>query len=123
MSSSIAQEAAESAGRASRAPRPVMAWVITAMLVLFTVINWADKALFGLVAQPVAKELGLTASQIGLMGSAFFFLFSITGLTVGFIANRVRVKWVLFALAALWSVAQLPVLVSASAATLLFSRI
>lgn len=44
MSSSIAQEAAESAGRASRAPRPVMAWVITAMLVLFTVINWADKA-------------------------------------------------------------------------------
>lgn len=71
----------------------------------------------------MAKELGLTASQIGLMGSAFFFLFSITGLTVGFIANRVRVKWVLFALAALWSVAQLPVLVSASAATLLFSRI
>lgn len=103
--------------------RPAMAWVITGMLVIFIAINWADKALFGLIAQPVAEELGLSSTQVGMLGSAFFFLFSITGLTVGFIADRVKVKWVLFTLAALWSVAQLPVLVSASVATLLFNRI
>lgn len=104
-------------------PSPVMAWGITAMLVVFVVINWADKTVLGVAAQPLREELGLTSAQIGFIGSAFYFLFSITGLTVGFVANRVRTKWVLLTLAALWSVTMMPVLVSASFATLLISRI
>lgn len=104
-------------------PSPVMAWGITAMLVVFVVINWADKTVFGIAAQPLREDLGLTSAQIGFVGSAFFFLFSITGLTVGFVANRVRTKWVLLTLAALWSLTMMPVLVSASFATLLISRI
>ncbi|MEV0702928.1 MFS transporter [Saccharopolyspora sp. NPDC050389] len=103
--------------------RPVMAWGITGMLVLFIVVNWADKTVFGIAAQPLKEDLGLTSAQIGFIGSAFFFLFSITGLAVGFIGNRVRTKWVLLALAALWSLTMVPVLVSASAVTLLISRI
>lgn len=110
-------------GTAAPVQRPVMAWVITGMLVLFVVVNWADKTVFGIAAQPLKEELGLTSAQVGFIGSAFFFLFSIAGLTVGFIGNRVRTKWVLFTLAALWSLTMVPVLVSASFATLLISRI
>ncbi|MER6992284.1 MFS transporter [Saccharopolyspora hirsuta] len=110
-------------GTAAPVQRPVMAWTITGMLVLFIVVNWADKTVFGIAAQPLKEELGLTSAQVGFIGSAFFFLFSITGLTVGFIGNRVRTKWVLFTLAALWSLTMVPVLVSASFATLLISRI
>lgn len=104
-------------------PGPVLAWAITAMLVVFVVINWADKTVFGIAAQPLREELGLSSAQVGFVGSAFFFLFSISGLTVGFIANRVRTKWVLLTLAALWSLTMVPVLVSASVVTLLISRI
>ena len=43
-------------------------WVVTAMVVGFAIINWADKALLGLVAQPVIQEFGLTAAQFGLLG-------------------------------------------------------
>ncbi|MGW1679450.1 MFS transporter [Saccharopolyspora sp. NPDC002376] len=110
-------------GTAAPVYRPVMAWVITGMLVLFIVVNWADKTVFGIAAQPLKEELGLTSAQVGFIGSAFFFLFSVTGLTVAFIGNRVRTKWMLFTLAALWSLTMVPVLVSASFATLLISRI
>ncbi|QBJ95891.1 MFS transporter [Rhodococcus sp. ABRD24] len=100
-----------------------MAWTITGALVIFMVLNWADKAVLGIAAQPIKEELGLTSAQFGLIGSAVFFLFSISGLVVGFVANSVKTKWVLFTIAALWSATVIPVLVSASALTLLISRI
>lgn len=103
--------------------RPVMAWTITAMLVMFMIVNWADKAVLGIVAQPLREEMGLTSAQVGFVGSAFFFLYSISGVLVGLLANRIKTKWVLFGLAALWSVTQIPVLVSATFTALLVSRI
>ncbi|GAA4615435.1 MFS transporter [Saccharopolyspora hordei] len=103
--------------------RPVMAWTITGLLVLFMIVNWADKAVLGIVAQPIKAELGLSSAEIGFIGSAFFFLYSISGVAVGFLANRVKTKWVLLGLAVLWSVTQVPVLLSATGAALLISRI
>src|SRR5699024_1025760 len=103
--------------------RPVMAWTITAMLVVFMIVNWADKAVLGIVAQPLREEMGLTSAQIGFVGSAFFFLYSISGVLVGLLANRVKTKWVLLGLAAMWSVTQVPVLLSATFTALLVSRI
>ncbi|MEV0082818.1 MFS transporter [Saccharopolyspora sp. NPDC050642] len=108
---------------AAPAFRPAMAWTITAMLVLFMIVNWADKAVLGIVAQPLKTELGLTSAEIGFIGSAFFFLYSISGVAVGFLANKVKTKWVLLGLAVLWSVTQVPVLLSATGAALLISRI
>lgn len=98
-------------------------WVITGLLVLFVVINWADKAVFGIAAQSLKEDLGLTSAMIGFIGSAFFFLFTVTGIAVGFLANRVSTKWILFALAVAWALTQAPVLIAASATTLLVSRI
>ncbi|MDA3629487.1 MFS transporter [Saccharopolyspora sp. WRP15-2] len=103
--------------------RPAMAWTITAMLVLFMIVNWADKAVLGIVAQPLKADLGLSSAEIGFIGSAFFFLYSISGVAVGFLANKVKTKWVLLGLAVLWSLTQVPVLLSATGAALLMSRI
>ncbi|WP_433506351.1 MFS transporter [Pseudonocardia halophobica] len=102
---------------------PVRAWSVTAMAVLFIVVNWADKAILGIAAQPLMADLGLTAADIGFIGSAFYFLFSITGVVTGFVADRVGMRWVLFTLALLWSVTQLPVLLWATGAALLVGRI
>jgi len=103
--------------------RPVLAWTITILLVLFIVVNWADKAILGLVATPVMKELGVGEAEFGFIGSSFYFLFSLTGMLVGFLANRLPTKWILLVMALLWSVTQLPVVMLTSVGALMFSRI
>lgn len=99
------------------------AWVVTGLLVAFQIINFADKAVIGLVAGPAMKELGLTSGQFGFIGSAFFFLFSIAGIAVGFIAGKVPTRWILLTMGVSWAVLQFPILFGGGAAVLLVSRI
>lgn len=108
--------------RAVKAPRR-RAWVVTALLVVFMMINFADKSVLGLAADPIRKDLGLSSSAFGLASSAFFLLFSICGATVGLLADRVRPKWLLLTMAALWSVAQAPLAMGGGLAVLVTSRV
>ncbi|EEN87120.1 ACS family hexuronate transporter-like MFS transporter [Rhodococcus sp. OAS809] len=98
------------------------AWGLTSLLVFLTVINWGDKAVLGIIAQPLSKELGLTASQIGLVGSLFFLTFTIGGFFSGAIARITTLRWALAVLALLWSAAMLPMVITASFAVLVVSR-
>lgn len=98
-------------------------WIAAVMLTMMMVINWADKSVLGLAAGPIMKDLGLTPTQFGTIGSVFFLVFCLTPLVVGFIGNRVSSQWLLAGLVLLWSVAQAPVLLSASFATLMVSRV
>jgi MFS family permease len=98
-------------------------WVIVASLFLFMLINFADKAVLGLVAIPLMHDMQLTHGQFGLVGSAFFVLFSISGIAVGLIADRVNMKWLLATLALIWAVAQLPLAWPTSFAVLLLCRV
>lgn len=99
------------------------AWNITFMMMLFQTINYADKAVLGIVAQPLAEDLGLSHSEVGMLGSAFYMLFSITGLIGGFIADRVKIVWMLVGMVVLWSVLQIPILLIGTFGALLVSRI
>ena len=45
---------------------------MTALIFLFMLINFADKVVVGLAAQPIMAELHLTPEQFGLIGSSFF---------------------------------------------------
>ncbi|MEE2058804.1 MFS transporter [Rhodococcus artemisiae] len=95
---------------------------MTSLLVLLTVINWGDKAVLGIIAQPLSNELGLTASQIGLVGSLFFLTFTIGGFFSGAIARVTTLRWALAVLVLLWSAAMLPMVITASFAVLIASR-
>ena len=77
-------------GRMSR-----RAWIVTGMLVLFQIIAFADKAVLGLVSADAMPELGLTATEFGFIGSAFFFLYAIVSVVTGFLASKISVKWIL----------------------------
>ncbi|PVX73561.1 MFS transporter [Paraburkholderia unamae] len=98
---------------AKAASGSIRAWLIVAMLFLFMVINFADKAVFGLAAVPMMRDLNLSPREFGLVGSSFFLLFSLSGIGFGFVANRVQSKWLLVLLAVIWSAVQFP-LVAAS---------
>ena len=89
-------------------PTPKGAWKITFLLFLFMLVNFADKIVVGLAGAPIMDELKLSPEQFGLLGSSFFFLFSISAIVVGFIVNRVDTRWVLLAMAVIWSLAQFP---------------
>jgi MFS family permease len=102
---------------------PKGAWRITSLLFLFMLVNFADKIVVGLAGVPIMNELKLGPEQFGLLGSSFFFLFSISAIVVGFIVNRVPTRWVLLVLALIWSLAQFPMVGTVGFTTLLICRI
>jgi MFS family permease len=99
------------------------AWTIVAMIFLFMVINFADKAVIGLSAVPIMHDLHLTNIQFGTLGSAFFLLFSLSGILVGLVANRIPTKPLLLSLALVWAAAQAPMAGSVTFTTLLAARV
>jgi MFS family permease len=86
-------------------------------------VNFADKIVVGLAGVPIMTELKLEPEQFGLLGSSFFFLFSITAVIVGFIVNRIDTRWVLLALSLVWALAQFPMVGTVGFTTLLICRI
>jgi MFS family permease len=104
-------------------PTPNGAWKITFLLFLFMLVNFADKIVVGLAGVPIMTEMKLEPDQFGLLGSSFFFLFSISAIVVGFIVNRIDTRWVLLALATVWALAQFPMLGTVSFTTLLICRV
>src|SRR6201746_2936484 len=99
------------------------AWKITFLLFLFMLVNFADKTVVGLAGVPIMTEMKLSREQLGLVGSSFFFLFSISAIVVGFIVNRVDTRWVLLALAVVWALTQFPMVGEVSFTTLLICRV
>jgi MFS family permease len=104
-------------------PTPEGAWKITFLLFLFMLVNFADKIVVGLAGVPIMTELNLEPEQFGLLGSSFFFLFSISAIVVGFIVNRVATRWVLLVLAVIWALAQFPMVGTVGFSTLLICRV
>ena len=104
-------------------PTPKGAWKITFLLFLFMLVNFADKIVVGLAGVPIMTELKLEPEQFGLLGSSFFFLFSISAIVVGFIVNRVATRWVLLVLAVIWALAQFPMVGTVGFTTLLICRV
>ncbi|OAF15236.1 MFS transporter [Bradyrhizobium neotropicale] len=102
---------------------PKGAWTVTFLLFLFMLVNFADKIVVGLAGVPIMTDLKLDAEQFGLLGSSFFFLFSISAIVVGFIVNKVQTRWVLLTLAVIWALAQFPMVGTVSFTTLLICRI
>ena len=102
---------------------PKGAWKITFLLFLFMLVNFADKIVVGLAGAPIMDELKLQPEQFGLLGSSFFFLFSISAIAVGFIVNRIDTRWVLLVMAVVWALAQFPMVGTVSFTTLLICRV
>jgi MFS family permease len=113
----------ETGKRMAAQATPKGAWKITFLLFLFMLVNFADKIVVGLAGVPIMTELKLEPESFGLLGSSFFFLFSIAAIVVGFIVNRVATRWVLLVLAVVWALAQFPMVGTVSFTTLLICRI
>ncbi|MEU2249163.1 MFS transporter [Streptomyces sp. NPDC019224] len=102
---------------------PTRAWTVTVLLVVFMMVNFADKSVLGLAADEIRADLHLSATQFGLVNGAFFLLFSVAAVVVGLAADRVSPKILLLLMALLWSVAQVPAAIGGGLAVLVASRV
>src|SRR5690349_11484204 len=58
-----------------------------AVLVAVNILNFYDRHVIGALTEPIRKEFSLTDSQVGLMGSAFIWLYALVGLPLGRVAD------------------------------------
>src|SRR5208282_5368522 len=95
------REAAHRRGGVAKAhpsETPKGGWLTVALLFLFMLINFADKAVIGIAAVPIMQEMKLSPREFGLVGSSFFLLFALSAVVTGFVVNRVQTRWVLLAM-------------------------
>ncbi|MGE7667151.1 MFS transporter [Ureibacillus composti] len=98
-------------------------WVIIGLLFLLTIISNADKAIIGFSSTQLMEELGLTATQWGLVGSSFFFLYSLSAIVVGGIADKIGVRKVIAVMAIVWALVQFATIFVSNYVYLVITRI
>lgn len=82
------------------------AWIVLAILCFVYVLNFLDRQLLSILAKPIQDELGVTDSQLGLIGGLYFAMFyCILAIPVGWLADRTNRVRVLAFSCALWSAA------------------
>ncbi len=79
------------------------AWVL-ALLTLVYVFNFIDRQIVGILAIPIKADLGLTDTQLGLMGGlAFAVLYSVVGIPIAWLADRANRKAIITVALVAWS--------------------
>ena len=77
--------------------------VMTALVVCYT-LNFVDRQIIGILAEPIKDDLKLTDSQLGWMGGAAFALFyTLLAIPLAMLADRRDRSWIITAGLALWS--------------------
>lgn len=76
---------------------------ILALLFLSVFINYIDRSNLSIAAPLIKDELGISASQLGILLSAFFWTYSCCQILAGWLVDRFDVKWVFAAGFFLWS--------------------
>ena len=73
------------------------------LLFLSVFINYIDRSNLSIAAPFIKDELGISASQLGVLLSAFFWTYSTCQILSGWLVDRFDVKWVFAAGFFLWS--------------------
>ncbi len=92
---------------ASSAAKPLKgARIALGMLTFIYVLNFLDRQLLAILAKPIQDSLGVTDTQLGLIGGLYFALFyCLISIPVGWLADRSNRVKVLSLACAIWSAA------------------
>ena len=78
-------------------------YVLVVLVIVYT-FNFIDRQIVGILAVPIKAELHLSDSQLGLMGGLAFALFyTLLGIPIARLADRVNRVAIMTAALALWS--------------------
>ena len=91
---------------ADATPEPAAGYrlYVLALLVLVYTFNFLDRQILGILAIPIKKDLGLSDTQLGLMGGlAFAIVYSTVAVPVAWLADRHSRSWIITIALTLWS--------------------
>ncbi|WP_167555299.1 MFS transporter [Gottfriedia acidiceleris] len=97
--------------------------VIIIMLLLATLINFADKTSTSVASVYIIKDFNLSYVQYGLLGSVFFWFFSVFGVIGGALSDKIGTKKLLGILLIAWSLLQFSTFFIKSFAFILIYRV
>ncbi|MBW4330638.1 MFS transporter [Stakelama sp. CBK3Z-3] len=79
-------------------------WVVLAMLLVVYTFNFLDRQILGILAVPIQENLGLSDSQFGVIGgTAFAILYSVLGVPLALLADKVGKSRVIAGSLVVWS--------------------
>lgn len=82
---------------------PAWRWWVCGLLLLATMLNYMDRQTLSQSAPDITKELGLSNEDYGTLELAFGLAFAVGGITLGFVADRVSLRWLYPAVLIAWS--------------------
>lgn len=90
-------------GLVKRHPKAVLS---LAILILFTILSYADRMIIALLVDPIKADLGLDDVQFSyLTGLAFALCFGLASLPLAWLADRWSRRWVIYLGVTIWSLA------------------
>ncbi len=93
----VATTTAPSAGKGYR-------YLVVGLLAVVYTFNFMDRQILATLAEPIRKDLGLSDTQLGLLGGLTFALFYTTfGLPVAWLCDRFKRVWIMAAACGVWS--------------------
>ena len=93
------------------------------ILVAVNILNFYDRQVPGALAEPLRKEFHLTDSQLGLLGSAFIWLYAAVGLPLGRLADRWSRKKLLACGVGVWALLTASAAIASGFGMLIVSRL
>src|SRR5258705_10594733 len=98
-------------------------WLSVVVLFAINILNFYDRHVPGALVEPMRKEFHLNDSQIGLIGSAFIWIYAIVGVPLGRIADFASRKKLLAWGVVIWTAMTASAGLATTYATLLLSRV
>lgn len=98
-------------------------WFSVVVLFAVNILNFYDRHVPGALVEPMRKEFHLSDTQIGLLGSAFIWIYAIVGVPLGRIADSASRKKLLAWGVVIWTALTASAGLANSYAVLLFSRV
>lgn len=79
-------------------------YLVVFILAIVYTLNFLDRQIVSILAEPIRKDLNLSDTQLGLLGGIVFALFYTTfGIPIGWLADRAKRVWIISGACALWS--------------------
>lgn len=97
-------------------------WFVVFLLLIGGIINYLDRASLSIAAPDMMKDLNLSNTDIGLLGSVFALIYALCQLPAGFLVDRFGPKKVYGWAVALWSGATMLTGACSNMMTLIFAR-
>lgn len=76
-------------------------WTVVFLIFLATSINYMDRANLGIAGPDMMKSIGLSKTEFGLLGSAFFWTYALMQIPMGSIVDKLGPK-VTYGVAIIW---------------------